>query len=124
MATDQNQIEILDSRKLSVRLGLVAAIIFVLVFAWFAVRWQFGNMLADLTTANDPNGKEIAALAVNLAPSDPLTNWLVASTKKDTFTADVISETAKSFENVTRLSPYDYRWWTRTVRLEMGASGV
>jgi tetratricopeptide (TPR) repeat protein len=116
MATDQNQIEILDSRKLSVRLGLVAAIIFVLVFAWFAVRWQFGNMLADLTTANDPNGKEIAALAVNLAPSDPLTNWLVASTKKDTFTADVISETAKSFENVTRLSPYDYRWWVELGR--------
>ena len=116
MATDKNQIEVLDSRKLSVRLGLALAIIFVLVFAWFAVRWQLGNMLADLTTANDPNGKEIAALAVNLAPSDPLTNWLVASTKKDTFTADVISETAKSFENVARLSPYDYRWWVELGR--------
>lgn len=116
MTTDQNQIEILDSRKLSVRLGLAAAVIFVLVFAWFAVRWQLGNMLANLTTTNDPNAKEIAALAVNLAPSDPLANWLVASTKKDTFTADVISDTAKSFETVVRLSPYDFQLWVELGR--------
>ncbi len=114
--SDEIQIEILDSRRLPVRVGLAAAIVLVLVFGWFAVRWQLGNMLAELTNATDPNAKEIAALAVNLAPADPLANWLVAGTKKNTFTPEMISETAKSFEAAARLSPNDYRWWVELGR--------
>ncbi|MBA3785595.1 MAG: hypothetical protein H0X15_08685, partial [Acidobacteria bacterium] len=44
MTASKNQIEILDSRRLPVRLGLAAAILLVFVFGWFAVRWQLGNM--------------------------------------------------------------------------------
>ncbi len=116
MTTDKNQIEVLDSRQLPIRVGLAALILFVLIFCWFAVRWQLGNMLAELTSLTEPNAKEIAALAVNLAPADPLTNWLSVGTKKNTFTPEVISETAKNFEIVNRLSPYDYRWWVELGR--------
>ena len=110
------QIEILDSRRLPVRFGLAAAILFVLVFGWFAVRWQLDNMLAELTASTDPNAKEIAAFAANLSPNDPLANWLVANAKKNTFTPEAIAETAKSFETVAGLSPNDYRWWVELGR--------
>ena len=116
MTASKNQIEILDSRRLPVRLGLAAAILLVFVFGWFAVRWQLGNMLADETATTEPSAREIAALAVNLAPSDPLANWLVASTKKNTFTPEAISETAKSFETVARLSPNNYLYWVELGR--------
>ncbi len=116
MTASKNQIEILDSRQLPVRLGLAAAILLMLIFGWFAVRWQLGNMLADGTAANEPGAREIAALAVYLSPSDPLANWLTASSKKNTFTAEAAFETAKSFENVAHLSPNDYRWWVELGR--------
>lgn len=116
MTTDENQIVILDSRSLPVRIGLAAGIILIFIFGWFAVRWQLGNMMADLTASTDPNAREIAALAVALAPGDPLTNWLAAGTKKDFFTAQVISEKTKNYENAPRLAPYDYRWWVELGR--------
>lgn len=112
----ESQITILDARQSSVRIGLALAILLALVFGWFAARWQLGNMLADLTNQNDANAKEIAAFAVRLAPADPLANWLSANTKKNTFSPDIVAETARSFESVVRLSPYDYRWWVELGR--------
>ena len=105
MTNDQAQIEIIDSRKMSVRLGIVAAIIFALIFGWLAIRWQLGNMLAELTLATDQNAAEVAQLAVNFAPDDPLANWLFANTK----TAN--SDSVQGLEKVVKLSPSDFRWW-------------
>ncbi len=116
MTKDKVQIEILDSRRLPVRVGLVFLILIALVFGWFAVRWQLGNMLAELTSPNDPNAKEIAALALRLSPGDPMANWLLAGTKKNVFTPEAISATAKSYEKVVTLSPNDYRWWVELGR--------
>jgi tetratricopeptide (TPR) repeat protein len=105
------QIAILDARKTPIRVALAAAILLAVAFGWFAARWQFGNMLAELTGAAEPNAREIAQLARNLAPADPLANWLVAGTKKNTFSPEIIAETEKNFSTVVALSPYDYRWW-------------
>lgn len=101
----------IDSRHISVRIALIIAVIFAILFGWFAVRWQVGNMLAELTLPTEPNAREIARLANGLAPSDPLTNWLVASTEKDTFTPEKIEESLRNFTETVRLAPYDYRWW-------------
>ena len=105
MTKDKGQIKILDSRKTSVRIGIIAAIIFALVVGWLAIRWQLGNMLAELTLATDQNAAEVAQLAVNFAPDDPLANWLFANTK----TAN--SDSVQDLERVVRLSPNDFRWW-------------
>ncbi len=105
------QIGILDACALPVRVGLIASIIVALLFGWFAVRWQLGNMLAELTAPNEPGAKEVAALALSFSPNDPMTNWLAASTKKNIFTPEAIAATAKDFEHVARLAPNDYRWW-------------
>lgn len=111
MANDKGQIEVIDSNSLTVRIILVAAVLCALVFGWFAVRWQLGNMLATLTTSADQNADQIAEYAVNLAPGDPEPNWLLAQTKREVFSPDETSSTINSYKNIVKLSPFDFRWW-------------
>jgi tetratricopeptide (TPR) repeat protein len=100
-----DQIKILDSRKISVRIGLIAAIILALVFGWLAIRWQLGNMVAELTLPTEQNAEDVARLAVNFAPHDPLANWLFANTKAS------INASEEGLEKVVKLSPNNFRWW-------------
>ena len=110
MTKDHGQtVKKLDSRKLSVRIGLITAIIFALVFGWLAIRWQLGNMLGELTSPSDPNAENAARLAVSFAPDDPLANWLFANTKS-------INDSEEGLERVVRLSPNDFRWWVELGR--------
>jgi tetratricopeptide (TPR) repeat protein len=102
-------IAVIDSKNILVRVFLVLAIILALIFAWFAVRFQIGNMLAELTEPIDPNAKSVAIMATDLAPSDPLSNWLLANQTKD-------NSAFKLYENVIQLSPNDYRWWIELAR--------
>ncbi len=111
MANDKGQIEVIDSHSLKVRIIIGAAVLCVLVFGWFAVRWQLGNMLATLTTSADPNAEQIAEYAVNLAPSDPEPNWLLAETKREIFTSNETSPTIDRYKKLVKLSPFDFRWW-------------
>lgn len=108
---NQSQIEIVDTRRLPVRIGLAAMILFALIFGWFAVSWQLGNMLAELTLPSEPNAGELAALSRSLAPSDPLTSWLAASTKRGVLTGENPENPINDFIQTVRLSPFDYRWW-------------
>lgn len=68
-------------------------------------------MLAELTPPNQPNAREIAELSAALAPGDPLPRWLVATKEKENFSEENIENALRMFEDVVRLSPYDYRWW-------------
>ncbi len=111
MLEDKEQIYILDTRSLPVRIGLVILIILALAFAWFSVRWQFGNLLADETSPNEPGADKISEIAKSFAPNDPLTNWLAASVKKETN-----FEYTEGFEDVVKLAPNDYRWWIQLGR--------
>jgi tetratricopeptide (TPR) repeat protein len=124
MAKDNVNIEILDSRRLPVRVGLAVAVICVMIFGWFAIRWQLGNMLADLTPPNERSAKEVAALAVDFAPSDPTARWLAATVQKDVFTPEAIAATAVSFEAVVRKAPNDYRWWVELGRAREQAEDI
>ena len=66
---------VLDSKKLNVRIVLVIALLAALVFGWFAIRWQLGDMFANLTRTDDENATGIADAAVNLASADPSAYW-------------------------------------------------
>lgn len=111
MTEDREQIHIIDTHGLPVRIGLAVLLLLALVFGWFAARWQIGNLLADMTSPNEPNAAETARLAHSLAPADPLTNWLAASVEKETD-----PNHTNGFENVVRLAPEDYRWWIQLGR--------
>ena len=110
------QIKVVDARQASARVAIGVVVLLALAFGWFAVRWQLGNMLADLTQPSEPSAKEVAALALRLSPGDPMVNWFVAGTRKNIFTPEGVSATANAYETVARLSPNDYRWWVELGR--------
>ncbi len=86
-------------------------ILAAMVFAWFAVRWQIGSMLGELTPPAQANAMDIARAAVSMAPSDPRSMWLVAAKLKENFDPENIEGSVRVLEDVVRLSPNDYRWW-------------
>lgn len=90
---------------------LVGVVLCALVFAWFSVRWQLGNMLAALTPSSQPSADEISQLARGLAPSDPLPMWLAATREKENFSPESLEKSVDMFREVVRLSPNDFRWW-------------
>lgn len=105
------QLKFVDSRRLPVRVALVFAIFFALVFAYLAARWQIGNMLAEFTSSTEPNAQTIAAFSASFAPGDPMANWFLASSERDVFTPERLEASLERYEKVVRLAPYDYRWW-------------
>jgi hypothetical protein len=104
-----DQIEMIDSRGWISKLGIGFFAVLAIVFCWFGVRWQIGNMLAELNSPNESTAKQIAETAVGFAPSDPITNWFQATTEKDS------KKSLKYYEQTVKLAPNDYRWW-----LELG----
>jgi hypothetical protein len=108
MHPEQDHIAVLDSRKVPIRIVLILAVIFAILFGWFSIRWQFANMLAELTLPTDPKAKDVAAFALDLSPGDPATNWFSASA---TLRPEDAESSLANYENTVRLAPYDFRWW-------------
>jgi tetratricopeptide (TPR) repeat protein len=104
-------IKSIESKTTKARVILALSIFFALVFGWFAVSRQFGNMLAELTSPSAPNAAQVAAVAVDFAPRDPLARWLAANVESNkTGAANTINSLAAT-EEVVRLAPRDFRWW-------------
>lgn len=115
-AEDTGSLKFFDAGRLIVRLGLIVAALFAVVFGWTAARWQIGNMLAEFTSVNSPEAPRVADLSAAFAPGDPMTNWFLASAERDVFTPDRTTASLKKYERVVRLAPYDYRWWIELAR--------
>lgn len=111
MSENKEQIYILDARSLPVRIALIILLLIAILFGWFSVRWQIGNLLAEVTSPNAENAGNSAETAYNFSPTDPLANWLSASIQKESDPNYV-----EGFENVVRLSPNDFRWWIQLGR--------
>ena len=109
------QIKIVETKNWKGRLILVLMLLVALVFGWFSISWQLGNMLAALTPANQQNARDVADFAHGLSPRDPITNWLKANVEKDTFTDQGMQNAVNSLEQAVRYAPDDYRYW-----LELG----
>jgi hypothetical protein len=100
-----------DTKDPKVRIALAVGVIVVIAFAWCAISWQIGSMIAELTSPNQPGSAEIARLAQSLAPADPMAHWLAATKEKEDFAPESIERAVKMFEEVVRRSPNDFRWW-------------
>lgn len=96
-------------------LALLFLVILVVGFAWFSILRSVGNMIAEVSSPNDPNIIEIAGIAKRLAPRDPLVLWLNANAQKQVFSPESVDRAMLYQEDTVRSSPYDYRWW-----LELG----
>jgi tetratricopeptide (TPR) repeat protein len=109
---------IINTRDTTGRIVSGLAIVFALVFAWFAVRWQLGSMVAELTLPNDPNVRSASELARGFSSKDPLAAWLYANSNSDLFSSEHVDKSINAFEDVIRLSPNDYRWWIELGRID------
>jgi len=116
IAPTSNLTNFVNTRTPLARAILVLVVILTLVFAWFSVKWQLGNMLAENTSPVKPEAETVAEYAIWLAPDDPLSNWILASSKSRSFFSKT-EQSLESFKNAVRLAPYDFRWW-----LELGSA--
>lgn len=108
--------KVIETKSLKGRLAAIGLIIVSLLFAWFSIRLQLGNMLGSLTQPNAPNAAEIASFARDLSPNDPITNWLEATINKDLFSSDGTSRAVAGYADMVRNAPYDHRAWVELAR--------
>lgn len=100
-----------NAKTLVGRLMIGGFVVIALVFGFFAIKWQLGNVIAELTSPTQPNAGQIASVAHSLAPADPMPLWLMASKAKEDFSTEGTQRTVEVFEAVARRSPEDFRWW-------------
>lgn len=106
----------IDSKNWKARVGLLVVVVATGLFAWNSVRIQMGGMIGELTLPTDEFAVQKAEIAGELAPRDPSSRWLAASIEKDKFTSESARNSVRMFEDVIRLSPYDFRFWIELAR--------
>lgn len=62
-----------------------ALILAALLFAWFSIRWQIGELFAEVASPNSTDAAEIAESAKWLAPGSPRGFWLSGAILKASF---------------------------------------
>ncbi len=107
---------VVNAANLRGKLIIAALIICALLFCWFAVRWQIGNMISGLTPSNDPGAAQAASFARSFAPSDPQPYWLAAAKMRDDFLPESTARAAEMMVEAVRRGPQDYRWWVELGR--------
>jgi tetratricopeptide (TPR) repeat protein len=106
----KDQLRLVDVRGAR-RLFLLPPVAISLIAVYFCACWYFGNTLAEFAPPEDQGGKDNAAAAVNLAPADPLTHWVLGNLEKASLDPARWPEAIKQYEQAVRLSPNDYRLW-------------
>ncbi len=89
----------------------------VLSVAWFAVRWQLGELFADVTGVGSQDASAIADSAIALAPSSPRGYWLSGAVLKTSFDDVALASAVGRYEEAARRSPYYFRSWTELGRV-------
>ena len=97
-------------RRVPVRILLILLLIVAAAWSYFAVRWYVGNTLAEYFNTAE-NNLNIAQMAVEMAPADPLTHWRIAQVSQKVMPLDQQAHAIAEFEKAVSLSPYDYRFW-------------
>lgn len=100
----------LNTKRIAIRVLLLALLIAAAVWSYFVVRWYIGNTLAEYF---DPAGNnlQVATMAASLAPDDPLTRWRLAQVTFKNLPLDQQAQAIAEFEKAVKLSPNDYRFW-------------
>lgn len=92
------------------RIVLIIAGLGWLIFLAFAVKWYFGNAIAERAVQ-----QPVAELALDLAPDDPQAHYALALAEEKVFAPENLQKSLVEYERVAALSPNDYRSW-----LELG----
>ncbi|MEZ5347170.1 MAG: hypothetical protein R2681_16610 [Pyrinomonadaceae bacterium] len=88
------------------RIILLILLIMCLVFLVFGIKWMLGNTISTQAAT-----KDVAELAIGLAPNDPKTHFALANVNERSFLPEDGPKSLAGFEKAVSLSPYDYRLW-------------
>ena len=100
----------INARNRSTKIVFVITIVIATLWSYFAFRWYLGNTMAEYFNTAD-NNLELAQVARNLAPNDPITNWRLAQVSQKKLPLDQSVVSLSQFEKAVSLSPNDYRFW-------------
>ena len=95
------KIESLGSRAVLLGAGLI-----FLICASYLVRWYFAA-----TIASNTDSKEVADLAIDLAPGDPQAHFTSAALSGRIFAPEELAKSLAQYEQAVALAPNDYRLW-------------
>jgi tetratricopeptide (TPR) repeat protein len=113
----------LDSRRLLTKIASILLLVAATFWSYFAIRWYVGNTMAEYFNTGE-NNLELAQIAKNLAPSDPLTHWRLGQVSQKQLPLDQAAAALTEYEKAVSLSPNDYRLWMNlgTAREQTGDS--
>lgn len=94
----------LNSLTRHIVLPLAALLCLLLVF--FALKWYLANMISARAEQ-----KELAELAVDLAPGDPQSFYAQGVLLEKSFLPEDLPKSLAAFEKAAALAPNDYRLW-------------
>ncbi|HEX8734104.1 MAG TPA: carbohydrate binding domain-containing protein [Pyrinomonadaceae bacterium] len=86
--------------------GLPLAALFCLLLVFFAVKWYLANAISA-----HAGQKELAQIAIDLAPNDPQSFYAMAVLDDKSFLPEDLTRALAEFEKAAALSPNDYRLW-------------
>ncbi len=111
----------LDTRKRPTKITLIVLILLASVWSYFAVRWYIGNTMAEYFNTGE-NNLDLAQVARNLAPGDPLTHWRLGQVSQKRLPLDQSGVALAEYEKAVSLSPNDFRLWVSlgTARAQSG----
>lgn len=111
----------LDTRKRPTKITLIVLIVLASLWSYFAVRWYIGNTMAEYFNTGQ-NNLDLAQVARNLAPNDPLTHWRLGQVSQKRLPLDQSSIALAEYERAVALSPNDFRLWVSlgTARAQSG----
>ncbi len=109
-------IKSISSKAAMPRVAAALVAVAAIAFGWYAVKWQIGSMLGELTTPGGENASRVASLAIALAPKDPVTHWLAAADARIGFDPANEARSVEMLKDVVRLGPNDFRWWVELGR--------
>ena len=92
--------------SLALRGVLIIPLLLCLFLSYTALKWSFGNTLAKQVEA-----KEIAEIAVQLAPNDPQSYFALGVQNEKSFLPENFAKALENYEKAVSVSPYDFRLW-------------
>lgn len=85
---------------------LIIACLISLTTTFFFAKWCFADAIAARAPA-----KEVAELAVSLAPNDPQSHYALAVLDEKVFSSESSAQSLAGFERAVALAPHDFRFW-------------
>ena len=98
------------------RAGVIALAVLSLIVLFFFVKWFFANTIAGRAVSLPERNREVADLALALAPGDPRTHLISAILYDKSFLPEDLPKSLAEYEQAAALSPHDYRLWSELGR--------